>query len=67
MLPGEIMVDNSGHSDKKTTFDYEYPLPSTACEESKKIDDALDLKNIISELLGKPVNKRRKKEPESID
>jgi integrase len=55
------VADNSGHSQKKTTLDYDDPLPSARREVANKIDDALVLKDTIPELLDKPTNIRRKR------
>lgn len=55
------VADMAGHSQKKTTWDYDDPLPSAQQEVANKIEDALSIQDTIPELLGKPVNIRRKR------
>lgn len=55
------VADNAGHSKKSTTLDYDDPSAEALREVATKIDQVLDLKNTVSELLNKPVNVRRKR------
>lgn len=56
------VADNAGHANKLTTLDYDDPDAEALRQVADKISDALDLNNIVPDLLGQPVNIYRKKE-----
>lgn len=55
------VADMAGHAKKSTTPDYDDPDAEALREVANKINDALDLDNIVPDLLGQPVNIYRKK------
>lgn len=55
------VADNAGHARKSTTWSYVDPDAGTLSEVAVKINQALDLENIVPDLLGQPVNTPRKK------
>ncbi|HWP98731.1 MAG TPA: tyrosine-type recombinase/integrase [Syntrophomonadaceae bacterium] len=57
----ETVMGNAGHADSSTTIDYDDPDAEALRELANKINDALSLESIVPELLGKPVNIRRKR------
>lgn len=59
--------DNAGHNQKSTTLAYDDPLPSARRKLATIIDESLDLKDIIPNLLGKDVNIYRNRKTDSND
>ncbi|NLW90045.1 MAG: site-specific integrase [Syntrophomonadaceae bacterium] len=59
------VADLEGHARKTTTLDYDDPSPEAMREASDKINDVLSLPETIPNLIGKPVNIRRKREKKS--
>ncbi|MCK9314464.1 MAG: site-specific integrase [Methanocorpusculum sp.] len=55
------VADMAGHAKKSTTLDYDDPDAEALREVAHKINDVLDLDNIVPGLLGQPVNIYRKK------
>jgi len=55
------IADNAGHARKSTTLAYVDLDAGTLSEVAIKINHALDLENIVPDLLGQPVNPQRKK------
>ena len=55
------VADNAGHARRSTTLAYADPDAATRHEVADKINHALDLENIVPDLLGQPVNVPRKK------
>lgn len=53
--------DNAGHNRKSTTLDYDDPLPSASSKLASTLDETLNLKDIVPDLLGKEVNIYRHK------
>jgi integrase len=56
------VADNSGHARKSTTLSYDDPDAEALREVANKISNVFDLKNIVPDLLGQPVNVYRKKQ-----
>ena len=55
------VADNAGHARRSTTLAYADPDAAMLYEVADKINHALDLENIVPDLLGQPVNAPRKK------